>query len=187
MCGRCCICKTCCCGQTLKDGVFIWALADILFHILVFPLPLLVADLVFFAPTFDLWLFFVIFADIVLMLGEKSGKPALLTLWLVIFFINIVGLFLMWVALGISIYLISQGMELPFLTRVDELKDITGHPFWLVMSLISLVLMATVPFFHAYFWMVVWSLRKRYCMEIAISFNPEEAAGVKQLQMVKIK
>jgi len=66
---------------------------------------LLVADLVFFAPTFDLWLFFVIFADIVLMLGEKSGKPALLTLWLVIFFINIVGLFLMWVALGISIYL----------------------------------------------------------------------------------
>ena len=57
----------------------------------------------------------------------------------------------------------------------------------LVMSLISLVLMATVPFFHAYFWMVVWSLRKRYCMEIAISFNPEEAAGVKQLQMVKIK
>ena len=67
---------------------------------------LLVADLVFFAPTFDLWLFFVIFADIVLMLGEKSGKPALLTLWLVIFFINIVGLFLMWVALGISIYLV---------------------------------------------------------------------------------
>ena len=67
---------------------------------------LLVADLVFFAPTFDLWLFFVIFADIVLMLGEKSGKPALLSLWLVIFFINIVGLFLMWVALGLSIYLV---------------------------------------------------------------------------------
>ena len=67
---------------------------------------LLVADLVFFAPTFDLWLFFVIFADIVLMLGEKSGKPALLSLWLVIFFINIVGLLLMWVALGLSIYLV---------------------------------------------------------------------------------
>jgi hypothetical protein len=57
----------------------------------------------------------------------------------------------------------------------------------LVMSLISLVLMATVPFFHAYFWMAVWSLRKRYCMEIAIGFNPEEAAGVQQLQMVKVK
>ena len=67
---------------------------------------ILVADLVFFAPTFDLWLFFVIFADIVLMLGEKSGKPALLSLWLVIFFINIVGLFLMWMALGLSIYLV---------------------------------------------------------------------------------
>ena len=78
-------------------------------------------------------------------------------------------------------------MELPFLTRVDELKDITGHPFWLVMTLISLVLMATVPFFHAYFWMVVWSLRKRFCMEIAIGFNPEDAARVHQLQMVKIK
>ena len=69
---------------------------------------LLVADLVFFAPTFDLWLFFVIFADIVLMLGEKSGKPALLSLWLVIFFINIVGLFLLWAALGVSIYLVRS-------------------------------------------------------------------------------
>ena len=78
-------------------------------------------------------------------------------------------------------------MELPFLTRVDELKDITEHPFWLLMSVISLVLMAAVPFLHAYFWMVVWSLRKRFCMEIAIGFNAEEAVGVHQLKMFKVQ
>ena len=75
-------------------------------------------------------------------------------------------------------------MDLPFLTRVEELEDITSHPFWLIISLISLTLMAFVPFFHAYFWMVVWSLRKRFCMEIAIGFNAEEATGVQQLDMI---
>ena len=29
-------------------------------------------------------------------------------------------------------------MELPFLTRVEELEDITSHPFWLIISIISL-------------------------------------------------
>ena len=78
-------------------------------------------------------------------------------------------------------------MELPFLTRIENLEDITGHPFWLIISLISLVLLAIVPFFHAYFWMVVWSLRKRFCMEISVGFNAQEATGVQQLQMIKIK
>ena len=41
-----------------------------------------------------------------------------------------------------------------------------------------------LPFIYVYFWMVVWSLRKRFCMEIAIGFNAEEATGVQQLDMI---
>merc|ERR1712107_730782 len=99
MCGRCCICKTCCCGLDLKEGIFIWALIDIVFHVLVFPLPLAVSELIFFAPAFDLWILFVAFSDIVLILGEKSSRPALLTIWLIVIFINICLLFFLWIAL----------------------------------------------------------------------------------------
>ena len=81
-------------------------MADILFHILIFPLPLLTAELVFFAPSFDLWLIFLIFADAVLILGEKSGRPAFLTLWLVVFGLNILLLLSFWVILGVSVYLV---------------------------------------------------------------------------------
>ena len=104
--GRCCIRKTCCCGQNLSDGVSIWAVADILFHIFIFPLPLLVREYVFFAPSFNLWMIFVIFANLVLILGEKSGRPAFLTLWLIVFAINITLMVLLWVALGLSVHLV---------------------------------------------------------------------------------
>ena len=72
-----------------------------------FPLPLLLTELIFFAPAFDLWIFFLIFADVVLILGIKGGKPALLTLWLVVFMINILGLLLCWAGLGASAYFVS--------------------------------------------------------------------------------
>ena len=66
---------------------------------------------------------------------------------------------------------ISQGKEIVFLTKVKTLEDILSHPFYLTMALISLLMMAVVPFCHMYFWLVVASLRKRMLMEIAIDFN----------------
>lgn len=202
MCGVCCICKTCCCGQKLNDGVFIWALLDILFHIAVFPLPLLLGEMVFFAPSFDLWIIFLLFADVVLILGEKSGRPALLTLWLVVFFINILLLIGCWVTLGIAIYLveftqpqtrniilvffqISEGQKLPFLTRVETIQDILSHPFNAAISAISLILMTTVLLAHIYFWVVVWSLRKRMCMDIAIGFD-ENSRVISRGEVIKM-
>ena len=46
------------------------------------------------------------------------------------------------------------------------------------MSLIALVLMATVLCCHIYFWVVVWSLRKRMCMDIAIGFDENDQVAV---------
>jgi hypothetical protein len=106
MCCWCFVCKTCCCGRNLKDGVFMWAIMDVFFHFFVFPLPILVSEMVFFSPAFGLWIFFLVFADFVVMLGEKSGKPALLTLWLVIFFLNILLLLALWGVFGLTVYLV---------------------------------------------------------------------------------
>ena len=60
---------------------------------------------------------------------------------------------------------------MPFLTRIDHISDITAVTFNLVLAIISLLLMAIVPICHLYFWMVVWSLRKRMQMEIAIGYD----------------
>ena len=108
MCCCCCLCKTCCCGHNLSDGVFIWALLDILFHIAVFPLPLLVGDMVFFAPSFDLWIVVLIFANVILILGQKTGEPAFLTLWLVVYMLNIWLILILWTLIGLSVHFVSK-------------------------------------------------------------------------------
>jgi hypothetical protein len=55
MCGSCCLCSTCCCGRDLGNGAFTWAVIDIIFHLLLFPLPLLMADIFYFAASCDIW------------------------------------------------------------------------------------------------------------------------------------
>ena len=105
-CGTCCLCKTCCCGRDLGDGAFSWAILDIVFHIFMFPIPLLVSEMVFFSPGFNMWILLLIFADLILMFGQKSGRPAFLTFWLVVFGANIFLLVLLWVAFGFTVYLV---------------------------------------------------------------------------------
>lgn len=129
-CGKCCICKTCCCGRSLQDGVFAWALVDIFFHILIFPLPILLAELVFFAPALDLWIFFVVFADIVAIIGEKSGRPAFLTLWLIVFMLNIILLLLIWAGIGATVYLVKKKVFIgPFLNSYTLHYAAAAHSF----------------------------------------------------------
>lgn len=70
-----------------------------------------------------------------------------------------------------DVFQILQGVELPILTRIDHISDITASTFNLVLAIISLLLMAIVPICHFYFWLVVWSLRKRMLMEIAIGYD----------------
>ena len=55
MCNDCCLCNTCCCGKDLGQGVFAWAVIDILFHMLLFPLPLVMSDIFFFSASCDIW------------------------------------------------------------------------------------------------------------------------------------
>ena len=74
-------------------------------------------------------------------------------------------------SLKFSLLQISKGVELPVLTRIEHISDITDNTFHLILALISLLLMTTVPICHFYFWLVVWSLRKRMLMEIAIGYD----------------
>ena len=55
---------------------------------------------------------FLAFSDSVLILGEKSNRPALLTIWLIVIFINICLLFFLWIALALIIYLVSIQFEI---------------------------------------------------------------------------
>ena len=111
--GTCCLCKTCCCGRELGDGTFSWAMLDIIFHIFMFPIPLLLSEMVFFSPGFNMWIILLIFADLVLMFGQKSSRPAFMTFWLIVFGANVFLLVLLWVASGFTIYLVMSLSLLP--------------------------------------------------------------------------
>jgi hypothetical protein len=39
----------------LSSGVFSWAVIDIIFKMLLFPLPLLLSDIFYFAASCDIW------------------------------------------------------------------------------------------------------------------------------------
>ena len=73
--------------------------------------------------------------------------------------------------MNFSKFQISEGHELPFLTRIDEWDDLTGHPLYMIFVVTALILLVTVPFFHLYFWTVVRSARRRMMMEIAIDYD----------------
>ncbi len=47
MCGHSyCMVKSCCCGKELSDGVFIWAIIDVILHLVLVPIPGLLTDIV---------------------------------------------------------------------------------------------------------------------------------------------
>ena len=71
---------------------------------------------------------------------------------------------------------ISEGRELLWLTRIDHISDLSSNPFWAFLSIVSILMLVTVPWFHIYFWLVVWSLRKRMSMEIAIGYDMDQGS-----------
>ena len=53
-------------------------------------------------------------------------------------------------------------------------SQIMAHSWWKFSAVCSLVALGVMPFVHAYFWLVVRSLRRRMAMEIAVDFDPSK-------------
>ena len=104
----CCGCyvQSCCCNcASLKTGVIIWAIIDMIFNMAAF------GGMAFFTrfemdiPKPLFWSLVVIFADLGLSIGAYTSNLCMIVFWMIITMINIVGLcfiFLLFVA-GVNI------------------------------------------------------------------------------------
>ena len=104
----CCICyvQSCCCNcASLKTGVIIWAIIDMLYNMAAF---VGVARLTRFEigmeiPNLFYWMLVVIFADLGLSIGAYTSNLCMIVFWLVITMINIVGLCLIFLLLVVGV------------------------------------------------------------------------------------
>ena len=102
MCCSSCYAQSCCCNcASIKTGVIIWALIDMIYNMAAF---VGLAHLTRFEIEMDIpnlfyWTLVVIFADLGLSIGAYTSNLCMIVFWLVITMINIVSLCLIFLLL----------------------------------------------------------------------------------------
>ncbi|XP_023324099.1 uncharacterized protein LOC111698090 isoform X2 [Eurytemora carolleeae] len=149
----CCFLTSCCCGwQSLEQGLFILALVDILFNILVIGFNI--------SSTFSGFASLsgaLIIADIGLAVGAKLGVKLLILIWLVIFFLEILISVVVPPLVLIALLVVQQvtGNSDSFLFNLVNLDfERDSH----IKFYINILIRFIVGFFYIYTWMMARSL-----------------------------
>lgn len=155
----CCHTDQCCCGCTdMGTGIIIAAIIDI-FLLLI----LAILNIVVMSNYGGVWFMVVIIADILLIAGTHSKTSGLLIFWLVIAMINIVFLFIGWIAFPI-IFLVSavvKAVENCDGKAICNENDVEkGFGGFEAVMYISLVFIFVLPCYYIYLWVVVKSHRE---------------------------
>ena len=118
----------------------------------------------------------VIIADVLLILGAMNNNPGLILVWLIISMINIVFLFMGWIAVPVMAWLTYvgdffcntknwtdwtnwQGQNLEDVTNAAE----TGCKYWnqiIAMIWVDLAFVVILPVYYIYLWVAVKSHRE---------------------------
>ena len=173
--GNCCLLKTCCLGKDLSNGCLAWAVGEIVFLLCMTPMPQLMTEVAYYSTYFLGWIIFLIFVNALLILGIKSGKPAFLMIWLIVYALDIVVLFTLWIVFFAAVGLMESGIDFDidsYHLMNMTLGEIRARDFTMAIFCINMIILFLVPPFHVYFWLVVRSLRRTWIMEIAINFDP---------------
>ncbi len=174
--GSCCLVKSCCFGRDLGAGAIAWAVAEIVFLLCISPFPHLLNDIAHYSSYFIGWIVVLILANIILILGVKSGKPAFVMLWLIIYGLDLILSLILWILYLVAIILDLSGsseVKVGFWElKSKTLEEIGNNTFRMVVFIVASVVLFIAPFFRLYFWLVVRSLRRRWIMEMSIGFDP---------------
>ena len=109
----CCHVDQCCCGCTdQKTGVMVWAIIDMVLNI---------GTVIFYGATVgivgpQLWTILIILADFLLIFGAWKLNTGLMMIWQIIMMIQIVLLFICWLAVPIMVRRITNFIYHPNLT-----------------------------------------------------------------------
>ena len=125
---------------------------------------------------YSTYLIVVIIADVLLILGAMNNNPGLILVWLIISMINIVFLFMGWIAVPVMAWLTYvgdffcntknwtdwtnlQGQNLEDVTNAAE----TGCKYWnqiIAMIWVDLAFVVILPVYYIYLWVAVKSHRE---------------------------
>ena len=130
----------------------------------------------------SLWFLLVIIADILLIIGAMNSIMGLLMVWMIIGMINIVFLFIAWLALpiygAIAIFATSLCSKRTWSSALEAAgyegekveADCGGVDTWILGSFIfNMIFIIGLPIYYVYLWIVVKSHRENLRqMETAI-------------------
>ena len=153
-------CRTnsfCCCGNDMRKGIMIAGIVDLILLI-----ALTAVNIALQGNYLSLWFVIVIIGDVLLIIGSKENMSGLLMVWMIIGMINIVFLFIAWIALPV------WGFITVFVTAVCNDEELTGNGvdcegtenYLLVGFILNAIFIFGLPIYYIYLWVAVKSHRE---------------------------
>ena len=166
----CCHTNQCCCGCTdMKSGIAIAAIFDVFLYMILGTL-----NVIFLHNYGAFWGVIVVVADMLLICGVMGKNTGLLIIWMIITMINIVFLFIGWLALPLIILFggfcskMSDNEEFWYESNTDfyttTTRTICGDTIQIGL-IVTAVFVFILPVYYLYFWIVVKSHRENLVRE----------------------
>ena len=150
-------CRTnsfCCCGKDMRKGIIIAGVIDVILLI-----ALTSVNIAIQGNYFSLWFAVVFIGDVLLIIGAIKKMSGLLMVWMIVGMINIVLLFIAWIALPVWGYITV------FATTVCNQQDLDldcqGTENYLIGSFVlNAIFIFGLPLYYIYLWVAVKSHRE---------------------------
>lgn len=166
----CCHTNQCCCGCTdMKSGIAIAATFDVFLYMILGTL-----NVIFLHNYGAFWGVIVVVADMLLICGVMGKNAGLLVIWMIITMMNIVFLFIGWLAVPLVILFggfcskMSDREEFWFESNTDfyttTTRTICGDTIQIGL-IVTAVFVFILPVYYLYFWIVVKSHRENLVRE----------------------
>ena len=147
----CCRTDSFCCTRDTRMGIIIAGIVDVFLLSI-----LIIANLMLIRNVFSLWWVVVIVADVLLICGALNRKPEFLMGWMIVSMINIVFLFIGWIAIPVMVFVTHVGMVI---CTDNGLPCNDGVQTYLIMACISMGFFVVLPIYYIYLWVVVKNYR----------------------------
>ena len=153
----CCRTNSFCCTHDLRKGIMIAGIVDIILLLILIALNI---GLQFgFA---SLWFLVIIIADILLVIGANGNISGLMMVWMIIGMINIVFLFIGWIALpvwgAVAIFATAACNDNGFTSAGGDCGG--AETAILIGFALNAIFIIGLPIYYIYLWIVVKSHRE---------------------------
>ena len=161
----CCRTNSCCCSRDMRLGIMIAGIIDVMIC-----LSLLIFNIVVARNYGSVWFAVVIIADILMIVGAMTATPGLLIVWLIIGMMNIVFLFIAWIAWPVYAVIhifVGAAVCVHGIQETLNTGKEAGNLGWCMSKSeqqawfwVNFIFIIGLPIYYIYLWVVVESHRQ---------------------------